>query len=487
MDDSDSFESHLGVFLAHEPGSAPSQSGTPFRRTSRWEPGDLRVTAIMASARGAASSNGPEFIPRPRFAAPLAFRAARSASSTDGSESAWAGTATHQPAASQPPGPMADSFLGSDPFLDTPGASRRTTGLFAEQAPPRRPAAESHPEPRAQTRAQPGHQVQVVAGPSVPARASSAVLVRPDVWGGFNPERGSRPSRRTREQLQEEDDDDEEEASIAEERRRRHRQRFMVRRSPSTLTDSSILTVHESRWTGRPTNSRVGTLLGFSPRTTPTRSERGQSVASTTLWNHPTNPCDWDEKDDSDAESGFGATTLPARSFIPTPGSEANFRARPQAPTSTATEDHDDFVCAISESRSGDVIGVAIINITTGQTNLVRILNDNKYQRLVDTLSMIPHPPQCFLVLRSVSEKSTKSLLVPCLEVEFSSVPLVSVPRAHWNEAEGLVMVDRLALRNQVKALRASLDNNFYVSCAFCAVSRPMSLFSGLEADLPRP
>ncbi|KAK1829994.1 hypothetical protein QBC39DRAFT_310097 [Podospora conica] len=187
------------------------------------------------------------------------------------------------------------------------------------------------------------------------------------------------------------------------------------------------------------------------------------------VWNHPTKPCDWDLEDDSDAESGFGATTLPARSFIPTPGSEANFRARPQVPTNPTTDDHDDFVCAISESRSGDVIGVAIINITTGQANLVRILNDNKYQRLVDTLSTISHPPQCFLVLSSVSEKGSKSLLVPCLEVEFPSVPRVAVPRAHWNEADGLAMVDSLALRNQVKALRASLDNNFYVSCAFCA------------------
>jgi len=472
MDDSDSFESHLGVFLAHEPGSAPSQSSIPFRRTNQWEPGNLRVTAIMASARGAASSNGPDFIPRPRFAAPLEFRAARPASTPAGSESAWAGTATHQPAVPQAHWHIADSFLGSDPFLDTPGTSSRPTSLFAEQASSSPSVAESRSQPRAQPRAQPRNQAQVVAGPSMPARASSALLVRPDFWMGVNPERGSPPIRRTREQLQEEDDDDEEEVSIAEERRHCHRQKFMVRRPPSTYTDSSILTVHEPRWTGRPTNSRVGTLLGFSPRTTPMRSERGQSVASTTAWNHSTKPCDWDEEDDSDAESSFEATTLPARSFILTPGSEANFRARPQVHTNTLIEDHDDFVCAISESRSGDVIGVAIINITTGRANLVRILNDNKYQRLVDTLSTILHPPQCFLVLSSVFEKGSKSLLVPCLEVEFPTVPLVSVPRAHWNEAEGLVMVDSLALRDQVKVLRASLDNNFYVSCAFCAVSR---------------
>ncbi|KAK0751839.1 hypothetical protein B0T18DRAFT_426419 [Schizothecium vesticola] len=227
MDDSDSFESRLGVFLAHEPGSAPSQSSIPFRRTSRWEPGDLRVTAIMASARGAASSNGPDFIPRPRFAAPLAFRTARSASFPTGSEPAWAGTATHQPAVPQAPGHMADSFLGSDPFLDVPGTSRRSTDLFAEQTPSRRPVVES----RSQPRAQPRHQVQVVAGPSMPATASSALLVRPAAWGEISPERGSRPPRRTRGQLQEEDDDDEEETSIAEERRHRHRQRFMVDRS----------------------------------------------------------------------------------------------------------------------------------------------------------------------------------------------------------------------------------------------------------------
>ena len=420
----------------------------------------------MASARGTASSNGPDFIPRPTFAAQSAFAVPSDVASPSLARlSGFAVPSSAAPSSLAGPSRFATgaaSFLAFDPFFDTPGSFRSPSGLFPGNPPSRPPATEARPQFRTYPRNETRRQGQFIAGPSAPVMASSALLVRPEVWGDTNPERGNRPPRRTRDQFEEDDaigSDDGEETKIAEERRERHRQRFMIRRPPSTLSDSSMLTVHEPSWTIRPSSSRFGTTLGFSPRTTPARS-----LAST-------QPCDWDESDDADAEIGFGRTAIPpARSHIPTPRSEANFRARPQAPTITTTLDRDEFVCAISESRSSDVIGVAVVNITTGQANITRILNDDKYQRLADTLSLIEHQPRCFLVLKSVSDKTSKSLLVPCLEVEFPNVPIVPVVRAHWNESEGLALVETLALRNQVKALRACLDNNFYVSCAFCAV-----------------
>jgi DNA mismatch repair protein MSH4 len=103
--------------------------------------------------------------------------------------------------------------------------------------------------------------------------------------------------------------------------------------------------------------------------------------------------------------------------------------------------------------------------------DLTRIINDNKYERLVDTLGTLPMAPHFFLVLKRVVSEGNKSLLVSTLAREYPKTPIMPYERKHWNELEGLEMIDRFALSHQVKALRARLDNNFYVSCAFSAVS----------------
>ncbi|KAH6650440.1 muts domain V-domain-containing protein [Chaetomium tenue] len=110
------------------------------------------------------------------------------------------------------------------------------------------------------------------------------------------------------------------------------------------------------------------------------------------------------------------------------------------------TDGTDRVVCAISESRSSDMIGVAVINITIGEVDLFKIVNDDKYQRLAETLWRASTWPQIFIVLKTAVDK-----------------------HKHWNESEGLKLVDRFAWRADIKTMRQDLDRNFYVSCAFSA------------------
>ncbi|KAK4098573.1 hypothetical protein N658DRAFT_454814, partial [Parathielavia hyrcaniae] len=116
---------------------------------------------------------------------------------------------------------------------------------------------------------------------------------------------------------------------------------------------------------------------------------------------------------------------------------------------SELNEEQDRVVCAISESRSSDMIGVAAINMTLGQVDLVRVVNDDRYRRLTETLWRMPIQPQTFLVLKKVVNQPTKE---------------------HWNESDGWRMVDRFAWRQDIKVIRQNLEHNFYVSCAFSAV-----------------
>lgn len=134
------------------------------------------------------------------------------------------------------------------------------------------------------------------------------------------------------------------------------------------------------------------------------------------------------------------------------------------------SEDQDRIVCAISESRSSDVIGLATLNVTMGRVDIVRIVNDDRYRRLVETLWRMPTCPQTFLVLKKVVDERSKSSLALCLKQEFPDSEIVPLEREHWNESEGLRMIGRFALRRDIKAVRSDLDRNFYASCAFSAV-----------------
>jgi DNA mismatch repair protein MSH4 len=133
-------------------------------------------------------------------------------------------------------------------------------------------------------------------------------------------------------------------------------------------------------------------------------------------------------------------------------------------------DEQDRVVCAISESRSSDMIGVAVINVTMGHVDIIRIVNDDRYRRLTETLWRASTWPQTFLVLKKVVDQQSKSSLTTCLTKEFPKAEVVPLDREHWNESEGLRMVDRFAWRKDIKAIRRSLEHNFYVSCAFAAV-----------------
>jgi DNA mismatch repair protein MSH4 len=133
-------------------------------------------------------------------------------------------------------------------------------------------------------------------------------------------------------------------------------------------------------------------------------------------------------------------------------------------------EEQDRVICAISESRSSDMIGVAVVNLTMGHVDLIRVVNDDRFRRLVETLWRLPIKPQIFLMLKKVVNQPSKSTLAVCLEQDFPNAQMVPLDREHWNESEGWRMVERFAWRRDVKAIRKNLEHNFYVSCAFSAV-----------------
>ncbi|KAK0624840.1 muts domain V-domain-containing protein [Bombardia bombarda] len=141
----------------------------------------------------------------------------------------------------------------------------------------------------------------------------------------------------------------------------------------------------------------------------------------------------------------------------------------------SGTEAQDDIICAITESRSAEVIGLAILNVRQMKAELVRLLSPERftYQYLLDYLSRLPRAekPTRYVVLETVYKSDSKSLLVPALQHAFA-LPVDAFPRKHWSQGKGLKYADSYALHGNIEAVKSFLSSEFYVACAYAAATK---------------
>lgn len=175
---------------------------------------------------------------------------------------------------------------------------------------------------------------------------------------------------------------------------------------------------------------------------------------------------DFNVDDDRSGSEDFQPTSSPPKRQIP---DRSNING----------DEHEHaVVCAISESRSAKVMGLAVIDLTLGQANITRIVDDVGYRRLVETIWKMPYRPQIFVLLRTELDKDgktvqtrTTSTLAHILRQEFPDVTLMALDRECWRESECKRLIRQYAWRTDIAPLSIDLENNFYASCAFSAVS----------------
>ncbi|KAK4184158.1 muts domain V-domain-containing protein [Podospora australis] len=126
-------------------------------------------------------------------------------------------------------------------------------------------------------------------------------------------------------------------------------------------------------------------------------------------------------------------------------------------------------VCAISENRDATVLGMAVINVTFARASVTRMMNDDSYDEMVETLKNLPTRPQVFLVLEKILQDKTRSQLVATLRREFSEALILPWSRDHWRESEALHLVRRYALKDDIEPVTSELIHNFYTCCALSA------------------
>ena len=166
-----------------------------------------------------------------------------------------------------------------------------------------------------------------------------------------------------------------------------------------------------------------------------------------------------------------------------TSGTRPRTRARTAASTSGGAHDQQ-IVCAITESRGiSPIIGLAFVNISTTEAVLCQIVDNQTYVKTLHKVSVFA--PSAIL-FPSTAIQPAKSKLCAFVETNFPEWPVTAIDRKYFGENVGVEYIRQLAFKEDIEALKVSLEGNYFAVCCLAAVSLPMRFaLSALTSQSP--
>ncbi|KAG9238562.1 DNA mismatch repair protein-like protein MutS [Amylocarpus encephaloides] len=126
------------------------------------------------------------------------------------------------------------------------------------------------------------------------------------------------------------------------------------------------------------------------------------------------------------------------------------------------------IICAISEGRGvTPTVGLAFVNITTGEAVLSQICDNQFYARTINKL--IVFEPTEILIVSTAAPPNEKSKMYKIIEENVIGARLISVDRKYWSETSGLEFIQQLAFSEDLEALRIAIGGNYFATCCFSA------------------
>lgn len=139
---------------------------------------------------------------------------------------------------------------------------------------------------------------------------------------------------------------------------------------------------------------------------------------------------------------------------------------RPRTATSTAGDQQ--IICAISESRGlSPIVGLAFVNLTTTEAVLCQISDNQTYVQTIHKLSILEPTEILFMNTQAQPPSNLYSLVGHHLQ-HFARITVID--RKFWAETTGLDYINLLAFKQDIEALKVSLEGNYYATCCFAAV-----------------
>lgn len=127
------------------------------------------------------------------------------------------------------------------------------------------------------------------------------------------------------------------------------------------------------------------------------------------------------------------------------------------------------IICALSEARGvTPSIGVAFINISTGEVILSQISDSQFYVRTIHKLEILE--PSHVILVSSSCPPNPKSNLYNMVEEHVVGSKIVPLDRRNWSEEFGLDCIKDLAFREDAESVKVAIQGNYYSTCAFAAV-----------------
>lgn len=127
------------------------------------------------------------------------------------------------------------------------------------------------------------------------------------------------------------------------------------------------------------------------------------------------------------------------------------------------------IVCAVSEGRGiSPTVGLAFVNMSTGEAVLSQICDNQFYVRTVCKLHVFE--PTQILMISPVGTLSARSKMSAIIEEEMVDCKIVYLDRKYWSEVAGLDCVNQLAFLEDVDALKVAIGGNYFATCCFSAV-----------------
>ena len=145
------------------------------------------------------------------------------------------------------------------------------------------------------------------------------------------------------------------------------------------------------------------------------------------------------------------------------------YSTRPRTAVSTIGIESQHIVCAVSESRGiAPTVGLAFINLDTGEAVLSQINDSQSYVRTLHKLAVFS--PARILIVNTTADPKSKLFSIIEENLEDLNSNLTLLHRRYWAETTGIEFIEQFAFVEDVESIKMSVSGNYFSVCCFAAV-----------------
>jgi DNA mismatch repair protein MSH4 len=129
------------------------------------------------------------------------------------------------------------------------------------------------------------------------------------------------------------------------------------------------------------------------------------------------------------------------------------------------------LICAVTESRGiSPTVGLAFINLDTGEVALSQISDSQTYIRTINKLRV--YAPSQILIPSTAANPPSKLFSIIEEDLETFNAELTTVDRRYFAETTGLEFIHQLAFAEDIEAIKIAIGGNYFAVCCFAAVGK---------------